>query len=290
MASLSLSSLDSLRKLGASFLKPTNPDSVDQIDPEVIRLLTPIVDGIARAYLRLDIEGMDRVPRGKALVVGNHNAGITFLEPFGIVARWYLERGAEDPLHFLVHDAMVAIPLLRTLLVRGGCVRASHENGDQLLQHGHKVVVFPGGNLEAFRPYKDRFKIVFGGKKGFIRLALRHQVPMVPMVIVGGHESFMVLHDGQRLARLLHLKQLLRSETCPLFLGLPWGVGLGPIFHLHLPTKSTVRFLDPIPLDGYRPEDVDSPRHMEEIYQLVTGRMQQAMTEMASRRRWPVLG
>jgi len=233
---------------------------------------------------------MDGVPRGPALVVGNHNAGITFLEPIGLGARWYLERGMNDTLHFLVHDAMVALPMLRTFLIRTGCVRASHETANKLLRRGKKVVVFPGGNLEAFRPYRNRYKITFGGKKGFVRLALREHVPIVPVVLVGGHETFFVLRDGQRLARILHLKKLLRSETCALFLGLPWGVGFGPIFHLPLPARSQVRFLDPVSLDGYQPSDVGNPLAVDEIYRRVTGGMQKAVDELAAKRRFPVIG
>jgi len=267
-----------------------DPDSVDNIDVRMLEKFSPLFDAAARTYLRMDVEGMDGVPDGKALLVGNHNAGITFIEPMGIGARWYLERGTKDLIQWLVHDAMLAMPGLRTFLVRTGCVRASHRTADEVFERGRKVAVFPGGNLEAFRTYHDRHRIRFGGRKGFLRLALRNQVPIVPFVIVGGHESFVILHDGQELARLFRLKKLLRSDTCPIFLGLPWGVGVGPIFHLHLPTKSTVRFLDPIELNGYGPDDQDDDEVLRELYDKVTGSMQRAMQEIAAQRRFPVLG
>lgn len=265
-------------------------DSVDGIDIRMLKKFSPLFDAVARTYLRMEVEGMDQVPAGKALIVGNHNAGITFIEPMGLGARWYLERGTDDLLQWLVHDAMLAMPGLRSFLVRTGCVRASHKTADEVFERGRKVVVFPGGNLEAFRTYKNRHRIIFGGRKGFVRLALRNQVPIVPMVIVGGHESFYVIHDGQPLARLFHLKQLIRSDTCPLFLGLPWGVGVGPLFHVHLPTKSQVRFLEPIELNGYGPDDVDREDVLEELYGKVTGAMQSAMSELASTRRYPIWG
>ncbi len=285
-----LLSIESLRTVTSAMLASSDPDQVEGIDTEFIHLLAPAIDSLSRFYFRMEVEGMDGVPRGPALVVGNHNAGITFLEPIGLGARWYLERGMNDTLHFLVHDAMVALPMLRTFLIRTGCVRASHETANKLLRRGKKVVVFPGGNLEAFRPYRNRYKITFGGKKGFVRLALREHVPIVPVVLVGGHETFFVLRDGQRLARILHLKKLLRSETCALFLGLPWGVGFGPIFHLPLPARSQVRFLDPVSLDGYQPSDVGNPLAVDEIYRRVTGGMQKAVDELAAKRRFPVIG
>jgi len=290
MAGQQLLSLDSIKTVTSAMLSSADPDQVEGIDPEFIQLLAPLVDTLARLYFRMDIEGMENVTKGPALVVGNHNAGITFLEPIGLGARWYLEKGLNDTLHFLVHDAMVALPLLRTFLIRTGCVRASHETANKLLQRGKKVVVFPGGNLEAFRPYKNRYKITFGGKKGFIRLALREQVPIVPVVLVGGHETFFVLHDGARIAELLKLKKLVRSETCALFLGLPWGLGFGPIFHMPLPAKSQVRFLESVSLNGYGPDDIGNEKALKEIYDTVTGRMQAAVDEISAARKLPVLG
>lgn len=285
-----LLSLESLKTVATAMLSSADPDQIEGIDPEFIQLLAPTLDAISRLYFRMDIEGMDEVPKGAGLVVGNHNAGITFLEPIGLAARWYIEKGMNDPLHFLVHDAMVSLPLLRTFLIRAGCVRASHKTANKLLSGGKKVFVFPGGNLEAFRSYRDRYKITFGGKKGFIRLALRERVPIIPVVLVGGHETFFVLHNGEPLAKLLRLKKLIRSETCALFLGLPWGLGFGPIFHFPLPAKSQVRFLEPISLKNYSPRDVKNEKVLEEIYQKVTSRMQTAVDELSAKRKYPVIG
>jgi len=290
MARQRLLKSETLDILLSVFLQEMDPDGVDNIDIRMLEKFSPLLDTLARVYLRQEIEGMDGVPSGKALLVGNHNAGITFIEPMGLGARWYLERGTGDLIQWLVHDSMLAMPGLRTFLVRTGCVRASHKTADEVFEWGRKVAVFPGGNLEAFRPYRQRHRVVFGGRKGFIRLALRNQVPIVPFVIVGGHESFYILHDGQEVAKLLHLKQLLRSDTCPVFFGLPWGIGFGPLFHLHLPTKSQVRFLDPIELNGLGPEDQDNEEALSGIYDKVTSSMQQAMQDIASHRRFPVLG
>jgi 1-acyl-sn-glycerol-3-phosphate acyltransferase len=289
LAELALT-LRGFSELRSALLKPVDPDDIGGLEPELIRTLSPTINALARLYFRMEIEGIDRVPRGGTLIVGNHNSGITFLEPIGVGARWYLERGVADTLHFLVHDAMVALPLLRNFLMSTGCVRASHKNATRLLSRGKKVVVFPGGNLEAFRPFRDRYKITFGGKKGFIRLALRQRVSITPMVLVGGHETFYVLSDGRALARLLRLKKLVRSETCAIFMGLPWGVGVGPIFHFPLPAKSHIRFLDPILLNGYGPADAENPHAVEEIYQRVTSTMQTAVDEISRGRKYPVLG
>lgn len=78
------------------------------------------------------------------------------------------------------------------------------------------------------------------------------------------------------------------SCTFPLVLGLPWGLSLGPLFHLPLPTRCDVRVLDPIDAPAFGAPD--DPRAADALYDAVTTGMQAAMTEMASKRRWPVIG
>jgi 1-acyl-sn-glycerol-3-phosphate acyltransferase len=147
------------------------------------------------------------------------------------------------------------------------------------------VLVYPGGDREAFRPFTERHRIVLAGRKGFVKLALRAGVPIVPLVSVGLHESFIVLTRGDRMAEKLGLKKLLRTEVMPIGLGLPWG--LFPAFFpfLPVPTHIDMRFLEPITLDG-DPEDDDL---LAEGYDRVLSAMQEAMDEL-SRDRVPWLG
>ncbi|MBL6975780.1 MAG: acyltransferase family protein [Deltaproteobacteria bacterium] len=268
------------------------PDYVDepQLDLRVVRWIHPVVERLLSAYFRLEVEGFDNVPSGSAILVCNHNSGISFTEPFAISARWYRERGTDDRIYCMVHDAMMMLPGLRRLLVGFGCVRASRDTCERVLQRGEKVLAFPGGNIEAFRKWSRRNKIDFAGHKGFVRLALKYGVPIIPVVAVGGHETFVVLHEGRALARALRLPQILRSDMCPVFLGLPWGIGFGPVFHFPLPAKQRVRVLDPIPVDAHKPEDADNPAVVDALYNRVVSSMQTTMDEMAAERRWPVLG
>jgi 1-acyl-sn-glycerol-3-phosphate acyltransferase len=242
------------------------------------------LDLAARIYYRLEVEGLARAPRGPALIVINHNSGISFAELIGFGARWYLERGFDDVVVGLAHDGMMHVPGLNNFLLHAGGVRATPGNADKVLRAGRKVLVAPGGNVEAFRPWHQRDRIVFSGRKGFLKLALRNRVPILPTVFHGGHDAFMVLDDGQRIVRALGLKRWLRMETFPIFLGLPWGLAVGPLFHLPLPLKCKVRMLDPIPVDHYPKGSENDPAVLEELYQLVTGRMQQTLTDLATGR------
>ena len=107
---------------------------------------------------------------------------------------------------------------------------------------------------------------------------------------MGGHETFFVLWRGERLAKLTGIDKLLRSESFPLFLGLPWGDGFGPIFHLPLPAKMLVEVGPPIDLGRYEPADADNPALVAEIAQDVQFRLQEMMDRRAGDRRWPLLG
>jgi len=281
-----------LRQLKEALQTPVSAEPIEAIDRQLIEAFVPLINWACQKYYRLSVEGLQNVPSGKGLLVGNHNSGVSFYESLGVGARWYLERGTDELIHSLAHDAIIDMPIGNRLLRRIGALRASHESARQAFERGRKVLVFPGGNLEAFRSYKERDRVVFGGRKGFIKLALRAQVPIIPVVFVGGHETFFILNDGKKLARLLRLDKIpiLRSNTWPLIASLPFGLSLGPLPHIPLPAKCTTRFLEPISLEGYTPEDAENPEVLEKIYQQVTSTMQQHLSEMYAQRRLPLIG
>ena len=278
-----------LQTLSRLVTDPLDPDRINDLDTEMVELCLPAIDLLQR-YFRAEVHGIDRIPGGPALLVGNHNAGITFMDPFFLGTAWFRRTGGRDPMHYLAHDAMVRIPALGNFLMRGGAIRASHHTADAAFAAGHKVVVFPGGNYEAFRPFRERHKVDFGGRTGFVRLALRNRAPIVPVLHLGGHETFVVLRRGERLAKLLGVKRFLRSDAFPVFLGLPWGIGVGPIFHLPLPAKVLVEVGEPIPLDAYGPEAADDRASLQAIRDMVQDQLQRMMDRRADERRWPILG
>jgi len=273
------------------FIEPADPNDLHAVDPDMIRAMLPFLDFLARRWYRMRVEGLDRIPDGKAVVVINHESGISFLEIFALGSFWIRDRYAgttPDLFHGLGHDAIFRIPGLNNFLVRCGGIIANHRNADRIFAAGRKILVAPGGNLEAFRPWSERFKIKFGGHTGFAKVALRHQVPIVPVVFAGGHESFYVINDGRALVERFDLHRRFRMDTFPLVLGLPWGLWLGPLFHLPLPTRCDVRILDAIDASAFGTED--DPAAVDALYEEVTGKMQAALTDMASKRRFPVLG
>lgn len=241
-----------------AIFSPVDDRDPHSVDLDLLHELSGPFDAALTAWFKLQIDGWEHVPAGPAAVVGNHTSGITFIEAVGMGARLYHTRGTDDLWHGLAHDSMMDMPGIGPFLVRMGALRASHETAAKVFALGRKVVVFPGGNKEAFRPWTERNRAEFYGRTGFVKLAVRHQVPIVPMAFQGGHNGFMVLSRGERFARWTGLRKLLRTDAWPLYLGLPWGVAFGPWFHIPLPVKVRVRFLEPIPTVGVSLDDEDA--------------------------------
>ena len=111
----------------------------------------------------------------------------------------------------------------------GGQRPAGHDHALSLFAAGHQVLVYPGGDVEAMRPFRDRDRLRFAGRRGYIRLALRAGVPIVPLVAAGAHATFIVLSDLPWLARALGVDRRFRLTVFPLALSVPWGLTLGPL-------------------------------------------------------------
>jgi len=278
-----------LKAFASIFGPRLDPDAVQSQNREFVKLAVPAIKLLSK-YFRAEVHGIEKLPEGKALVVGNHNAGITFLSPFFFGVAWFERADEEETMHALAHDAMVALPVVGNLLMALGAIRASHDAANQAFEMGHKILVFPGGNYEAFRTWRNRNKVDFGPKTGYIRLALKNRVPIVPVLFYGDHESFIILRRGARLARITGMRKYLRSESFPLFLALPWGIGFGPIFHLPLPAKTIVEVGEPISLDTYGDEVLQDKEKLAEISDMVQGRIQEMMDRRAAERRWPIIG
>jgi 1-acyl-sn-glycerol-3-phosphate acyltransferase len=159
-------------------------------------------------------------------------------------------------------------------------VSARPEIGRRALDRGATVLVFPGGDRDACKPSRLRYRIDFGARRGYVRLAIRTGVPIVPLVSAGAHDSLWLWTDGHRIARALGLPRRARSNVFPIGLALPFGLVVGlPYPHLPLPVKIHTRVLAPVRIDA-RPRDADDPATVERVHQDVVRRMQGAMDQL----------
>ncbi len=262
----------------------TSKSALSGRDPAYVASALPLLKLAMRGYFRSSVTGMDKVPDGGALLVGNHSGGLTPMDVPIIAVSFAETFGAERPLYCLAHDLLftgAAGPVMRKF----GFVNATREAAHEILTAGGVTIVFPGGDYDTFRPTLKSKVVDFNGRVGYVRTALRAGVPIVPVVSLGGQESQLFLSRGEWLGRHSPLRKLMRTDLLPIGVGFPFGLSLAPL-NLPLPTKITTRVLDPIDIEAEFGPDPD----LVEVDAVVRSRMQEALGEMARTRRFPVLG
>jgi len=257
----------------------------DEWDPEYIRATLPIWRTLFATYFRAEVRGLEKIPDGPSLLVGNHSGGTMIADTFVFAVEFYARFGPERRFHQLAHDVAVRVP--GTGIRRYGTLAANHDNARRAFALGAPVLVYPGGDYETFRPSWHGARVEFGGRKGWVRLALEEGVPIVPVVAIGGQETALFVTRGERAAKLLGLDRFARIKVLPVSLGPPFGVNLLDLpGRLPLPAKITLEVLDPIDLrDRFGPDpDVD------EVYEDITAEMQSSLSDLADERILPVVG
>ena len=260
-------------------------------DPGFLRAARPILERYA-SYFRPEVRGFDRLPeQGPMLVVGNHSGGQLPPDIPILLTAWWRERGEDEAVYALFHSFFLGLPGIGPLMARSGGVEAGPATAEAILRRGDVLIDYPGGDHEVFRPWGERNTIDFGGRKGVIRLALRTQVPIVPAVSVGAHETLVVLSRGEGLARRLGLDKRFRVSVMPLVLGPPFGIVPGGIPTFPLPAKVTVELLDPIDFsERFGPEAAEDPAVVDACFEELTSTMQDALDRLAAERQFPVIG
>lgn len=238
-------------------------DRLDRRDPRLIAEVLPALRRLNRVYFRLKTEGVELLRPAPALYVANHNGGIMGPDLFCTLGTLWDALGAEAPLFQLAHDfAMRQLTPLGRFLQRFGAVRASPDNARRILASGAAALVYPGGDLEAYRHTARRDEVVLGQRTGFVRIAQSAGVPIVPIVAHGAHRSAYIFSEGEGLARRLNLPSWARLARFPLALALPWGVAPGPwLPYLPLPFPIRLRVLPPIAV----PPDADPAEVREQV-------------------------
>ncbi|MBN2530663.1 MAG: acyltransferase family protein [Deltaproteobacteria bacterium] len=258
-----------------------NNDNNDCPDPELMDAVLNMARWWSTHYFSTRIYNVENLPADKpALIVGNHSAGLMPLDALFAMNEIRDVHGKHQRVYSLVHDFAYMAPRIAKVARRMGVIRAKRENALAALKDGGHVLVYPGGDQDAFRTFSERKKIVLAGRKGFIRIALQAGVPIVPLVSVGLHESFFVLSRGEGLAQKLGLKEKLRTEVMPLSLSFPWG--LVPAFFpfIPLPTAIEMEFCPAIEVNG-SPDDEDL---VTVIYNQVESVMQNKMDSLNENR------
>jgi 1-acyl-sn-glycerol-3-phosphate acyltransferase len=236
------------------------------------------------------VRNVDNVPAtGGALVVSNHSGGMLTPDVLIFAPAFYDRFGYDRPVYTLAHYGLFIGPV-DGWLRRLGVIEASRENAAAALHSGAVVLVFPGGDYDAYRPTFSANTIDFNGRTGYVRTAIEAGVPIVPAVSIGGQEGQLYLSRGAWLSRLLRLtkfeRKFFRTDILPITFGWPFGLSVLAPVNVPLPTKIVTEVLKPIHIGAEFREGPD----VEHLDALVRGLMQKGLDELARKRRFPILG
>lgn len=247
----------------------------------------PLWEWLYRYYFRVQTSGWHHITdEGKVLLVGSHNGGMASPDLHMMMYDWFRRFGTERLVYGLMHPyAWEVSPFLASLGQKIGAIRAHPKMAAAALDIGASVLVYPGGQYDMFRPHSQRYKIHFAGRKGFIKLALKKSVTIVPVISVGAHDTLIVLGDFYEQIKQLHewgLPWLYQIDpgVFPIYLGLPWGLAIGPLPNFPLPVQIHTRICAPIVFERYGKEAANDRNYVDACYDLVYTQMQREMDNL----------
>ena len=230
----------------------------------LIKFSTPLY----QTYFRVRTVGINRIPdEGAALLVANHSGTI----PLDAVMMQHAV-AVEHPQRRVVRNVGANLvwrtPFISALARKSGTAVACDEDAYQLLERGELVGIFPEGFKGVGKGWKERYRLQRFGRGGFIELALRARVPIIPVAIVGAEETYPMIADIKPLARILGLPYFPVTPTFPL---------LGPLGALPLPSKWVIEFGAPVPMDDYPEEAADDAMLVFDLTDRIRDRIQQML-------------
>jgi len=268
--------LDELEERAARVPTELNEYGVDPFgaDPDYARRVLLPAALVYRYWLRVETHGIEKVPPGRVLLIGNH-AGNTFAWDGAMLGLAMLLE-AEPPriLRGMAEYYLPQIPYFTTLMHRTGSVVGTPENCVQLLDRDEAVMVFPEGERGFVKTWRHRYELQRFGL-GFLRLALETDTPIVPIGIVGSEEQ------SPAVANVRWLGRLVGSPAFPITPLFPW---LGLAGFLPLPVKFHIRFGEPLHFEGEPNEDDAAVEKKVEIVK--DGIRELIADSLADRRSW----
>jgi 1-acyl-sn-glycerol-3-phosphate acyltransferase len=237
-------------------------------------------------YFDLDPRGLEHVPLKPVMVVSNHSGGTSIPDVWGFAYAWYAHFGVERPIHPLAHEMVLSTKTTARFFGRLGVLRAGRGvAADVVTKWKRDLLVMPGGDVDTWRPYRDRYKVQFGGRTGYARTAIVAGVPIVPVANAGAHSTLYVLTDGRRFARAIRLPELTRASVFPISLSFPWGLTIGPWPHLPIPTTLRYRFGAAIAPPALAPGEEPTDEMVADVDASVRAAVQRLLDGLAAEER-----
>jgi 1-acyl-sn-glycerol-3-phosphate acyltransferase len=240
-------------------------------------------------WFRMEFDGWENLPDAPVLLVGIHSGAPFVWDAWTVGVQWWRRFGQARPLHGTAHDALMAIPLIGRYFRAMGVLPAAPDSIATALAEGRDVALWPGGEVDSLRPWSERDRANLAGRKGFVKMAIKAGVPIVPIATVGGADAMPVLIRGDGLSRALRLDKLLRLKVFPLAVSLPWGIAPAALPQFPLPAKIRTRLMPAVEVDN-DPARADDDAYVEAKYREVQDSIQRGMDALARKRGLPLFG
>jgi 1-acyl-sn-glycerol-3-phosphate acyltransferase len=239
--------------------------------------MEPLLNFYYRYWFRVEQQGVENVPaEGGALLVSNHSGALPPDAPM-IMQAIRNEHPLPRPVYMLGEHWFKGYPGVGLLTNKIGLVAAHPANAQRLLgDEGRLALVFPEGQKGTRKLYWQRYRLRRFGRGGFVKTALRAGVPIVPIAVVGAEEAMPIFAHVPALQRLTGLIYFPINHAFPQF-------GLAASL-MYLPAKFKIRFLEPISLDQYGPEDADDLELVQTLAGEVRGRIQTEVNRLVASR------
>jgi len=249
----------------AKIVSPEVRDKIEQIkipenDPfgirkEMIKATSLVTNFLYKYWNRVEVYGIENVPdEGAAILVPNHG-GVLPLDAAYIASSLILEHRQPRLVRSLVERFLPTVPHFYTLITRVGQVVGTYENAEIILKEGELLLIFPEGAKGASKPYYTYYELE-DFNVGFLELAIRNKVPIIPVGVIGSHEQALVLFDFKPAAKLFKM---------PTFPVTPFWPLLGPLGAIPLPAKYRIVFGQPLDFSACEEEILSDPEKVKEL-------------------------
>jgi 1-acyl-sn-glycerol-3-phosphate acyltransferase len=244
----------------------------------VFDAIEPLLDFYYRNWFRVEVEGIENVPdEDGALLVSNHSGALPPDAPMIMQALRH-EHPRSRPVYMLGEHWFKGYPGVSMLVGKIGLVPAHPANAQRLLRdEGRLVLVFPEGQKGSRKLYWQRYRLRRFGRGGFVRTAMRAGVPIVPIAVLGAEEAMPIFAHVPLLQRLTGLLYFPINHAFPHF-------GLAAAL-MYLPARFKIRFLEPVDLSRYEPEDAEDVALVQGLSEDIRGRIQAELDELQAARK-----
>jgi 1-acyl-sn-glycerol-3-phosphate acyltransferase len=243
----------------------------------VFDAIEPLLDFYYNHWFRVEVEGIDHVPdTGGALLVSNHSGALPPDAPM-IMQALRNEHRRSRPVYMLGEHWFKGYPGVSMLVGKIGLVPAHPANAQRLLRdEGRLVLVFPEGQKGSRKLFWQRYRLRRFGRGGFVRTAMRAGVPIVPIAVLGAEEAMPIFAHVPLLERVTGLLYFPINHAFPHF-------GLAAAL-MYLPAKFRIRFLEPVDLGRYEPDDAEDVALVQSLTEQIRGRIQAELDELQAAR------